>query len=140
VVFRPDNPLVADVRVRQALLHATDADEIVGTLFSDNYPKATSVIASTAQGYVDLSAKLTHDEGEAKRLLDEAGWTVGADGLRQKDGRELVLTAYESLPQPQNKETLQLVAQQWGRVGVKLNVLAGDAGSAIVDNLDPEKT
>jgi peptide/nickel transport system substrate-binding protein len=140
VVFRPDNPLVADVRVRQALLHATDADEIVGTLFSDNYPKATSIIASTAQGYVDLSAKLTHDEALAKRLLDEAGWTLGADGLRHKDGKALELTAYESLPQPQNKETLQLVAQQWARVGVKLNVLAGDSGSATVDNLDPEKT
>jgi peptide/nickel transport system substrate-binding protein len=140
VVFRPDNPLVADVRVRQALLHATDADEIVGTLFSDNYPKATSVIASTALGYVDLSAKLTHDEALAKRLLDEAGWTLGSDGLRHKDGKALELTAYESLPQPQNKETLQLVAQQWARVGVKLNVLAGDSGSATVDNLDPEKT
>lgn len=140
VVFRPDNPLVADVRVRQALLHATDADEIVGTLFSDNYPKATSIIASTAQGYVDLSARLTHDEALAKRLLDEAGWTLGSDGLRHKDGKALELTAYESLPQPQNKETLQLVAQQWARVGVKLNVLAGDSGSATVDNLDPEKT
>ena len=52
-------------------------------------------------------------------------------GLRQKDGKELVLTAYESLPQPQNKETLQLVAQQWGKLGVKLNVLAGDAGSRV---------
>jgi peptide/nickel transport system substrate-binding protein len=140
VVFRPDNPLVADVRVRQALLHATDSDEIVGTLFSENYPKATSIIASTAQGYVDLSARLTHDEALAKRLLDEAGWTLGADGLRHKDGKALELTAYESLPQPQNKETLQLVAQQWARVGVKLNVLAGDSGSATVDNLDPEKT
>ncbi|MBW8723869.1 MAG: TIGR04028 family ABC transporter substrate-binding protein [Inquilinus limosus] len=140
VVFRPDNPLVADVRVRQALLHATDADEIVGTLFSENYPKATSVIASTALGYVDLSAKLIHDEALAKRLLDEAGWAPGADGLRHKDGKALELTAYESLPQPQNKETLQLVAQQWARVGVKLNVLAGDSGSATVDNLDPEKT
>jgi peptide/nickel transport system substrate-binding protein len=36
VVFRPDNPLVADVRVRRALLHATNAEEIVSTLFSDN--------------------------------------------------------------------------------------------------------
>lgn len=140
VVFRPDNALVADLKVRQALLHATNTQEIVQTLFSPRYPRATSVIASTAAGYVDLSAQLTHDEAKAKQLLDEAGWTLGANGLRQKDGKELVLTAYESLPQPQNKETLQLVAQQWAKVGVKLNVLAGDAGSRIVDSLDPEKT
>lgn len=140
VVFRPDNPLVADVRVRRALLHATNRDEIVATLFSANYPAARSVIASAAQGFVDLSDHLRHDPAQAARLLDEAGWTVGPNGIRRKDGRELALTAYESLPQPQNKETLQLVAQQWGRLGVRLNVLAGDSGSRVVDNLDPERT
>lgn len=140
VVFRPDNALVADLKVRQALLHATNTKEIVETLFSPRYPQATSVIASTAAGYVNLSAKLGYDEARAKQLLDEAGWKLGASGLREKDGKELVLSAYESLPQPQNKETLQLVAQQWAKVGVKLNVLAGDAGSRTVDSLDPEKT
>ncbi|WP_307688821.1 TIGR04028 family ABC transporter substrate-binding protein [Variovorax ginsengisoli] len=138
--FRPDNPLVADVRVRQALLHATNTKEIVETLFSSNYPQATSVLASTAAGYVNLSAKLAYDETKAKQLLDDAGWTVGANGTRTKDGQELVLRAYEALPQPQNKETLQLVAQQWAKVGVKLVVLTGDAGSKTVDNLDPAKT
>ncbi|ATA23720.1 ABC transporter substrate binding protein [Brenneria goodwinii] len=138
--FRPDNPLVADLRVRQALLHATNAKEIVQTLFSDNYPQATSVLAKTAQGYVDLSDKLTFDAEKSARLLDDAGWKTGAQGVRQKEGQALILTAYESPPQPQNKETLQLVAQQWAKIGVKLNIQAGDAGSKTVDNLDPEKT
>ena len=140
VVFRPDNPLVADIRVRQALLHATNAKEIVDTLFSANYPQATSPLAKTAAGYVDLSPKLTFDPAQSARLLDDAGWKTGPQGVRQKEGQSLVLTAYESLPQPQNKETLQLVAQQWAKVGVKLNVLAGDAGSKTLDSLDPLKT
>lgn len=140
VVFRPDNELVADVRVRQALLHATNTAEIVKTIFSDNYPAATSIIASTAQGYVNLANKLAFDPQLAAKLLDEAGWTVGAKGLREKDGKVLEFTAYESLPQPQNKATLQLVAQQWAKVGVKLNVLAGDSGSRVQDDLDPQKT
>ena len=140
IAFRPDNPLVADVRVRRALLHATNAKEIVATLFSANYPQARSVIASTAQGFVDLSARLTYDPQLSAKLLDEAGWTLGPKGVRQKDGRELAFTTYESLPQPQNKETLQLVAQQWAKVGVKLSVLAGDAGSRTADMLDPAKT
>ena len=140
VNFRPDNPLVADQKVREALLHATNTKEIVQTLFSANYPQATSVLAKTAVGYVDLSDKLKFDPAQAARLLDEAGWKSGPDGVRQKDGQSLTLTAYESPPQPQNKETLQLVAQQWAKVGVKLNVLAGDAGSKTLDNLDPAKT
>ena len=140
VNFRPDNPIVADQKVREALLHATNTKEIVQTLFSDHYPQATSVLAKTAVGYVDLSDKLKFDPAQAARLLDEAGWKTGPDGVRQKEGQSLTLTAYESLPQPQNKETLQLVAQQWAKVGVKLNVLAGDAGSKTLDNLDPAKT
>lgn len=140
IAFRPDNPLVADLRVRKALLHGTNAAEVVQTLFSAHYPQATSVVARSAAGYVDLSSELKFDPELSRRLLDEAGWTLGAGGLRQKDGQELVLTAYESLPQPQNKETLQLVAQQWSRLGVKLNVLAGDAGSRTLDSLDPART
>lgn len=140
VTFRPENPIVADLKVRQALTAATNAGEIVATLFSSHYPQATSVIASTASGYVDLSEKLAFDPEKAKALLDEAGWTLGSDGIREKDGVKLELNTYESLPQPQNRATLQLLSQQWAAVGAKLNVLAGDSGSATQDNLDPLKT
>ncbi|EMA4769644.1 TIGR04028 family ABC transporter substrate-binding protein [Cronobacter sakazakii] len=140
IAFRPANPLVADVKVRQALLHATNARQIVDTLFSPNYPVATSVVAKSAPGYRDLSARLTFDPALANRLLDEAGWQKGANGIRTKAGQPLSLTVYESLPQPQNKEVLQLVAQQWKQVGVQLNVRAGDAGTKAQDSLDPAKT
>lgn len=140
VAFRPENPLVADLRVRQALLHATNAEEIVKTLFSANYPRATSVIASTAAGYVDLSAKLAYDPDQSAKLLDAAGWTLGADGVRQKDGQKLVLAAHISPPQPQNKSVLQLVSQQWAKLGVTFTVLAGSGGTIVSDNLDPLKT
>lgn len=138
--FRPDNPLVSDVRVRQALLHATNSKQVVDTLFSANYPQATSVVASTAAGYVNLADKLTFDQAAANKLLDEAGWKPDASGIRQKAGQRLSLTVYESLPQPQNKEVLQLIAQQWRQVGVELKVKSGDAGSKTLDNLDPLKT
>lgn len=138
--FRPDNPLVADLRVRQALLHATDAKQVVETLFSANYPQATSVVASSAAGYVNLSDRLAFDPAKAKQLLDETGWKPAADGIRVKEGQRLALTVYESLPQPQNKEVLQLIAQQWRQVGVALAVKAGDAGSRTLDSLDPLKT
>jgi peptide/nickel transport system substrate-binding protein len=140
VVFRPDNELVSDVRVRRALLHGTNTQEIVDTLFSENYPVATSIISSKAAGYIDLSEELGYDPELAASLLDEAGWTLNADGLREKDGVTLTFTAYESLPQPQNRATLQLISQQWATLGVTLNVLPGDAGTRVEDNLDPQKT
>ncbi len=140
ISFRPDNPLVADLKVREALLHGIDSKQIVATLFSPNYPVATSVIAASAAGYVNLSDQLKYDPELSKKLLDEAGWKPGPNGIRQKDGKPLALTIYESLPQPQNKEVLQLVAQQWNQLGVKLTILAGDAGSRVADSLDPLKT
>ncbi|WP_031364323.1 TIGR04028 family ABC transporter substrate-binding protein [Caballeronia sordidicola] len=140
ISFRPDNPLAADLKVREALLHATDTKQIVDTLFSPHYPRASSVLARSAAGFVDLSDKLKFDPVLSRKLLDEAGWKPASDGIRQKDGQRLSLTVFESTPQPQNKEVLQLVAQQWKQVGVSLNVLAGDAGSKTVDNLDPLKT
>lgn len=140
IVFRPDNPLVADIKVRKALSLAVNRDEILSTIFSKNYPKATSIIASTAIGYVSQEDKLGYDPEKAEALLDEAGFKLGADGIRARDGQKLVLTSYESLPQPQSRAVLQLIAQQWSKLGVKLNVLAGDAGSKVVDELDPLKT
>ncbi len=140
LVFRPDNPLVADARVRKALLHATNTQEIVDTLFSRHYPKATSVIASSAVGYEDQSARLAYDPQRSKKLLAEAGWQPGHDGILARDGVKLELSIYESLPQPQSKAMLQLVAQQWAQIGVRLNVLNADSGSIAVDLLDPLKT
>ncbi|WP_017346710.1 TIGR04028 family ABC transporter substrate-binding protein [Pantoea sp. A4] len=140
ISFRPDNPLVSDIRVRQALLHATNTHQVVQTLFSPNYPQATSLLAASAAGYVNLADKLKFDPQLSKKLLDEAGWKPGPDGIRVKDGQRLALTVYESLPQPQNKEVLQLIAQQWREVGVALSVKAGDAGSRTLDSLDPLKT
>jgi len=140
IALRPDNPLVSDVRVRQALLHGTNTQQVVDTLFSPNYPVATSIVATTAAGYVDLRDRLKYDPVLANKLLDEAGWKKGSNGIREKDGKALNLTVYESLPQPQNKEVLQLVAQQWKQLGVGLTIRAGDAGSRAIDSADPQKT
>ncbi|MEO5616015.1 MAG: ABC transporter substrate-binding protein [Cypionkella sp.] len=128
-MFRPNNPLVADVKVRQALLHGTDTKEIVSTIFSEHYPKATSILASTAKGYVNLADRLAFDPFLAAKLLDEAGWTLNAAGKREKDGKELILTAYESLPQPQNRATLQLISQQWAKAGGDAERASGGCGN-----------
>lgn len=140
LALRFTNPLLADIRVRQALTAATDAQEVVDTLFTENYPVATSVLSSSATGYKDESAHYEPDAKKATQLLDEAGWKVADDGIRAKGGERLSFTIFESKPQPQSKQTLELVAQQWKKVGVELNVKPGDAGSRAVDELDPIKT
>ncbi|MEV7608038.1 TIGR04028 family ABC transporter substrate-binding protein [Microbacterium sp. NPDC089320] len=138
--LRPENPVLSDIKVRQALVAAVDAQEVVDTLFTENYPVATSVLSQEALGYKDESEHYAYDPEKAEKLLDEAGWTAGSDGIREKDGERLAITVYEAAPQPLSKQTLELVAQQLAKVGVELTVKPADAGSYAEDTRDPLKT
>lgn len=64
---------MADGRVRQALLHATDTEKIVETIFSVNSPQATLILARTATGCADHSEKRKFDPELAAKLPEEAG-------------------------------------------------------------------
>ncbi|MFI6734072.1 TIGR04028 family ABC transporter substrate-binding protein [Nonomuraea sp. NPDC050451] len=138
--LRPRNSILKDIKVRKALQAGTNAKEVVDTLFTSSYPPATSVLSHLAQGYVDLSKDLAYDPDRANRLLDEAGWARGADGIRAKDGVRLQLGVFVSGPQPLSKQTLELVGQQWAKLGVKLEIRPADAGTQAVDIKNAEKT
>ncbi|WP_214319525.1 TIGR04028 family ABC transporter substrate-binding protein [Nonomuraea sediminis] len=139
--LRPTNSILRDLRVRQALQKGTNIKEVVDTLFTPSYPIATSVLSHLAAGYTDLSDKLVYDPAGANKLLDEAGWTTkGSDGIRTKDGKPLQLGVFVSGPQPLSKQTLELVAQQWTKLGVKLEIRPADSGTQAVDIKTAEKT
>lgn len=87
--FRPDNFLVADIRVRKALLFATNREDIIKTLYSKNYPIAKSIMAHDTYGYSDLSAKLSYDPKKANELLDEAGWVKDEKEFVKKTAKNL---------------------------------------------------
>ncbi|MFJ2031750.1 TIGR04028 family ABC transporter substrate-binding protein [Streptosporangium sp. NPDC087985] len=138
--LRPANSILSDVNVRRALQAGTNAKEVVDTLFTDGYPVATSVLSHLAQGYVDLSKELAYDPDRSNALLDQAGWARGADGIREKGGRKLELGVFVSGPQPLSKQTLELVAQQWTKIGAKLEIRPADSGTQAVDIKNAEKT
>jgi peptide/nickel transport system substrate-binding protein len=138
--LRLTNPLLSDIRVRRALVAGVDSQEVVDTVFTSHYPRATSALSSSALGYKDESDFYAYDPDEAESLLDEAGWKPGSDGIRTKDGQRLSLDVYEAKAQPLSKQTLELVSQQLKKIGVELNVKSADAGSYAEDIKDPLKT
>ncbi|WP_203581678.1 TIGR04028 family ABC transporter substrate-binding protein [Microbacterium hibisci] len=138
--LRFTNPLLSDIKVRQALVAGVDSQEVVDTIFTANYPRATSALSSSALGYKDESDAYAFDPEKAEELLDEAGWEPGADGIREKDGQRLSLAVYEAKPQPLSKQTLELVSQQLKKIGVELSVKSADAGTYAEDIKDPLKT
>jgi peptide/nickel transport system substrate-binding protein len=78
------------VKVRQALLYATDRKVIVKTIFRDLSPVAYGPWAGLGFNK-DLEALYPYDLKKAQQLLDEAGWKPGPDGIRVKDGNKLAL-------------------------------------------------
>ena len=137
--FRFDHPLLKDKRVRQAIIYGVDREEILRVLFSESYPLATSSVAETGLAYKDQSAAYTFDPEESKRLLDEAGWEPGPDGIRVKDGQRLVLRTNTALPQPRSKEVMTMVQDQLGELGIGIQVNAGDQATQNADAKDINK-
>ncbi|MGI6879795.1 TIGR04028 family ABC transporter substrate-binding protein [Microbacterium sp. gxy059] len=120
------HPLLEDIRVRQAIIAGIDREQIVETLFTDSYPLATGILTTTALGYVDTSDSWVHDPAEAERLLDEAGWDPGSDGIREKDGERLVIAFNEALPLQRSREVVTLIQEQLAEIGVGVELLSGD--------------
>lgn len=117
---------LADVKVRQALQVGIDRQSIKDTVLSDSYVIADSVLNHAAPGFIDLSADLAYNPEKSKALLEEAGWIVGADGIREKDGQKLELTVTSSNNSVVIKPAFELIEQQWRELGVKLINRAAD--------------
>ena len=115
-----------DPAVRQAVQHGINRDEILSTVYTDDWFPAESFIQSNVPGATDHTEEFAYDADEAARLLDEAGWTVGDDGIRTKGGKRLELTLYPNPYLATSQAVDELVAQQLGDLGFKVKLQAFD--------------
>ncbi|WP_429922982.1 ABC transporter substrate-binding protein [Agrobacterium vitis] len=115
-----------DLRVRQALQSGIDRQEIIDTVYTSDWKLATSFIQSNVPGATDQSALLAYNPARSEKLLDEAGWTKGADGIRAKDGKPLLLTLYSNPYLATAKAVDELIAQQLGKLGWKVTIRTYD--------------
>lgn len=115
-----------DLKVRQALQAGINRQEIIDTVYTSDWKLATSFIQSNVPGATDHSDLLAYDPGKAEKLLDEAGWVKGADGVRTKDGKQLSLTIHSNPYLATSKSVDELIAQQLGKIGWKVVIRAYD--------------
>jgi peptide/nickel transport system substrate-binding protein len=115
-----------DLKVRQALQAGINRQEIIDTVYTPDWKLATSFIQSNVPGATDHSDLLAYDPGKAEKLLDEAGWVKGADGIRAKNGKPLELTLHSNPYLATAKSVDELIAQQLGRIGWKVRIQAYD--------------
>jgi peptide/nickel transport system substrate-binding protein len=115
-----------DVKVRQALQAGINRQEIIDTVYTPDWKLATSFIQSNVPGATDQSALLVYNPEKAEKLLDEAGWTKGADGIRTKNGQPLVLTLHSNPYLATSKSVDELISQQLGKIGWKVAIRSYD--------------
>ena len=83
------NDFTSDVRVRRAISLALDREEMIENVLN-GYGSPAYSVCDKMPWYND-AAEVPFDREEAERLLDEAGWKLGTDGIREKDGVKAVL-------------------------------------------------
>jgi peptide/nickel transport system substrate-binding protein len=93
--YKITRPMVADRRVRQAMSIAINRAEIARGVLLGNAEPAFTIVDKDALDHNPSTAGLIKEDVKlAAQLLDEAGWKVGSDGIREKDGVKLAPKVY----------------------------------------------
>lgn len=123
VDFNLDNPILADVRVRRALIHAIDREAISQQLFAGRQPIAHSNVSPLDWVYAEDIPRYAHDPKKAVTLLVEAGWKQMRQGVRVNDAGEPLRLEIMTTAGNRSRELVEQVLQsQWKRVGIDVRI------------------
>jgi len=120
------DPLLNDPRIRRALTLAIDREEILRVL---NMPEDLKIfdVVFTPYHYVhdEIPAPLPHDQEAAVQLLDETGWIMGENGIRNKAGKDfrfeiIVPSGYTAMGN--YMEAAVLVQAQLRKIGIHMDI------------------
>ena len=118
-----DNPILADIRVRKALIQAIDRQGISDHLFQGKQPVADAFVSPLDTVYNPNLPKYHYDPEAAKQLLDEAGWTNLIDGIRHNQNNEPLRLEFGTTAGSRIRETVQQVLQsQWFESGIDVQI------------------
>jgi peptide/nickel transport system substrate-binding protein len=121
---KPSGKILAEKAVRQALYMVIDRGGIVDAIYAKvGGAVATSAMPSTSWAYnKDTKPTYTIDKTKATSLLDSAGWKVGSDGVRSKDGVRMKLEVLTSAASKEYTAVAQVMQQAWKEIGLDVSV------------------
>src|SRR5512146_797154 len=109
------DPILQDVRVRQALAYAIDRGPMIQYLWRGMAEPAKSTLPPQSWAYFGGVPSYDYDPQRASQLLDQAGYRPGRDGIR-----------FHLVMKTSTEETTRLLAavlqQQWRKVGIALDI------------------
>lgn len=120
------HPILSDIKVRKALSMAIDRNLLVEIGYGQAGRPTCNLVPAPELYASDNTECFTQDIEGAKKLLEEAGWVPGPDGVRVKDGRRLKLL-YQTSVNAVRQDFQALIKQWWDEIGVETELKTVDA-------------
>ena len=122
VYFNCARPQFRDSRVRRALYTALEMQRSLDDIYFGTAQRTLSYLVPSHWAYNQALKDPTPNPELAAKLLDEAGWPVGPDGIRVKDGVQLKFTMSTTAGVLARQGTQALFQQNWRRIGVEMEI------------------
>lgn len=119
--FNLRNPILADVRVRRALVYAFDKVTIWRKVYRENGWVDWTPLARSSWAYDARAPRYAYNLQRAAALLDSAGWRMGPDGVRHSGQTALRLTLAGTVGNPGLDATVLVMQSAYKQIGVALD-------------------
>lgn len=134
IVLNTTNDILSDKKVRQALQHATNKQDISEGIFYGVEPAADTLFSRNIP-YCDIDLEpYAFDTTIAGTMLDEAGWAMGSDGVREKDGKKLELGLLYNSDSVTEKTISEYLQAEYAKLGIAVNI-TGQEEQSYRDNM-----
>jgi peptide/nickel transport system substrate-binding protein len=135
--FNASGPFFADVRVRRAVNLAIDRFGMAKTILRNGDLAANQLFPPTLAGWhvQGLAPPERHPE-TARKLLAEAGWKPGNDGILEKDGKKFTVTVRTFASWPELPPLATAMQAQLKEVGIDLKVSVGNSSEIVAGHRD----
>ena len=115
-------PMFQDLRVRQALAHAVNIDQMIRYILYGYGTQSTGIFTPEMWFFNPRVQPLAYDPEAARQLLDEAGWVPGEDGIRVKDGLRFAFTLITNNGNVIRSDIATLVQENLRAIGIEVTV------------------
>ena len=129
------NPLFQDARVRRAMALGLDVQAIIDGVMHGEAKRATSDIPPSSWAHDRNLNPLPRDPEAAHRLLAEAGWRRGPDGVYARDGQPFRFTLWTYAGDRVREAVLLVVQQQWRDLGLQVEVATQERNSFVANRI-----
>lgn len=134
IVMNTTREILGDLAVRKALQHATDRQTISDGIFYGLEQPADTLYATTVP-YCNVGLKpYEYSTETAAQILDEAGWVLGGDKMRAKDGRQLALDLLYNSDSVTEKTIAEYLQSEYLKLGISMTI-HGEEEQSYRDNM-----